>query len=77
MVDKSLSIFLTVLFGVAGAVVLMLAWLRPMPESDRVLTVIVGSAGLIIAFVRALLLKSVQTRTGTEQVTVEVDAEDQ
>ena len=76
MVDKSLSIFLTVLFGVAGAVVLMLAWLRPMPESDRVLTVIVGSVGLIIALVRAMLLKSLQARTGTEQVTVEVGAED-
>ena len=76
MEDKSLSIFLTVVFGIAGAVVLMLAWLRPMPESDRVLTVIVGSAGLIIALVRALLLKSLQARTGTEQVTVEVGAED-
>ena len=76
MADKSLSIFLTVLFGVAGTVALMLAWLRPMPESDRVLTVIVGSAGLIMALVRALLLKSEQTRTGTEQVRVEVGAED-
>ena len=76
MEDKSLSVFLTVLFGVAGVVVLALVWLRPVPESDRVLTAIVGSVGLIIALVRAFRLKSKQTRTSTEQVTVEVDAED-
>jgi len=39
MKDKSLSIFLIVLFGMSGIAILLLTWLRPMPESERILEI--------------------------------------
>ena len=76
MIDKSLSIFLMVIFGISGTAILMLAWLRPMPESERILSTFIGSVGLIVAFTRALLLKSPQSRTDVEMVQVEAGVED-
>ena len=76
MKDKSLSIFLMVLFGISGTAVLMLAWLRPMPESERILATFIGSVGLLVALTRALLLKSLQSETDAEQVQVEAGVED-
>ena len=74
MRDKSLDIFLMVLFGISGAAILMLAWLRPMPGAERILSTFIGSVGLLVAFSRALLLKS--ARTGAGQVLVEAEVED-
>ena len=74
MRDKSLDIFLMVLFGISGAAILMLAWLRPMPGADRILSTFIGSVGLFVAFTRALLLKS--SRTETERVLVKAEVED-
>ena len=76
MRDKSLGIFLVVLFGISGITVLMLAWVQPMPTSERILTTIIGSAGLFVALVRALLLKSLHAGTDAEQVSVEVGVKD-
>jgi len=74
MTDKSLGIFLMVVFGISGIAILMLAWLRPMPESERILSTFIGSVGLLVAFSRALLLKSARTETG--HVLVEAEVED-
>ena len=75
MRDKPLGIFLMVLFGISGIAILMLAWLQPMLASERILTTFVGSIGLFVALVRALMLKSPQAKTDGEQVLVKVEFE--
>ncbi|MFC1931396.1 hypothetical protein ACFLXJ_04285 [Chloroflexota bacterium] len=69
MKDKSLSILLMALFGILSITALVLAWLRPMPDSERILTTFIGSAGLTGVLIRSLLLKS-HLKTETEQVMV-------
>ncbi|MFC2066621.1 hypothetical protein ACFLUO_06155 [Chloroflexota bacterium] len=76
MRDKSLDIFLVAFFGISGLVILIMAVVRPMPESERIFTTFIGSAGLFIALVRALLRKPLKAGTEAEQVMVEVEVED-
>ena len=76
MRDKSLDIFLMVLFGISGIAVLILAWVRPMTASESILTIFIGSAGLFMALTRARLLKSLPSRTDVEPAPAEVEAED-
>ena len=77
MRDKSLSIFLIVLFGASGIAILMLAWIWPMPISERILTTFIGSVGLLVAFIRALLFKLPRSETDTEQGVVKVEVKDE
>ena len=72
MRDKSLSIILMVLFGIAGITILALAWLRPMPELERGLTTFIGLFGLFMAVSRLPMLKSPKAGTDADQVVVEV-----
>jgi len=72
MGDKSLSIFLMVLFGISGIAILMLAWLWQMPVSERILATLIGSTGLFVALSRGLLLRSAKAGADAEQVTVGV-----
>ena len=74
MKDKSLSIFLIVLFGMSGIAILLLTWLRPMPESERILDTFIGSVGLCVALANTLLLKSPRVRRDDKQPVVEVEA---
>ena len=74
--DGAFSIFLIVFFGMAGTAVLVLAWAQPMPVSERVLSTFAGSIGLLVALVRMVMLKSVQTRNNAALVPVEVSIED-
>ena len=76
MIDKSLGMFLMVLFGVSGIAILVLAWIWPMPASERIIATFVGSAGLFMALIRALLLKSPRARADAEQSTVKIEGED-
>ena len=76
MRDKSLSIWLTVLFGISGIAILMLAWLWPILESDRITAIFAGSAGLFIALARVLMLKHSPGRMDDKPVPVNVDTED-
>ncbi|MFH1775862.1 MAG: hypothetical protein ABH839_04340 [Chloroflexota bacterium] len=69
--DRALAIFLMVLFAVAGAVTLILSWIRPMPESERVIATLIGSAGLIWALARMFRHKS----AGKSNQTVPAEAE--
>ena len=75
MRDKSLDIFLIVFFGVSGMLILGLAWVWPMPESERIPAAFVGLAGLFIALVRVLLRKSLNTGMEAEQVAVEIEVD--
>lgn len=71
MRDKSLSIFLMVVFGISGGAVLILTWLQPMPGAERIMSTFIGSVGLGVAFSRAVLIKSFGTN-----VMVEAEVED-
>jgi uncharacterized membrane protein YhaH (DUF805 family) len=75
MRDKSLTMWLIVMFGIPGIAVLMLAWLWPVLESERGLAFFVGSAGLLVALIQMLALKRSRGRTNKEQVPVKVEAE--
>ena len=75
--DKSLGIFLMVLFGISGMAVLMLAWLWPILESERIMATFVGSAGLFMAITRVLMLKRSPGRIiDDEHVQVKVEVEE-
>ena len=58
MRDKSLGIFLMVLLGVGGITILILTWSQTMLLTDRIMSTFVGSIGLFVATVRALLLRA-------------------
>jgi len=73
MKDKSLGVFLILLFGGLGITILMLAWLRPMPESERILSTFLGSIGLFVALSQVLLLKPSKAGAEAEPDLVEVE----
>ena len=76
MRDKSLGVFLMVLFGISGMAVLLLVWLLPTLESERIMAIFVGSAGLLVALIQVLTLKRSSGRIDDEQDMVTVEAED-
>jgi hypothetical protein len=55
MDDKSLDIFLSVLFGIGGLAILILMWLQPMPLFERILSISIGSIGVVWLLIRILL----------------------
>jgi len=75
MRDKSLGIFLAVLFGISGTAVLVLGWLWPMLAPERITASLVGSAGLLIALIQLLALKRLPVRTNDEKFPVQAEAE--
>jgi len=75
MKDRSLGIWLIVLFGVAGVAVIMLAWFWPTLQSDRIAATLTGLVGIAVAVIRALTLRQSLTCPGEKQVTVKVEAE--
>lgn len=58
MKDKSLGVFLIVIFGISGIAVMLLAWLWPTLASDRLTGIIAGSAGLGVALTQVKTLKN-------------------
>jgi hypothetical protein len=74
MKDKSLGIWLVVLFGVTGLATIALGWLLPWLESERILTTLGGLAGVIIAVVRALMLRQ---PAENKQVPLEIEVENE
>ena len=75
MEDKSLGILLTVLFGISGMAVILLAWLWPALASERIIATFVGSAGLFIALTRILVLKRLMVKAENERIPVKVETE--
>ncbi len=65
-----MEVFLAVMFGILGLAIIVLAWVRPMPDSERILTTIIGSVGLILALGRGLFLKTTRQKTEVEHVLV-------
>jgi len=64
MGDKSLDIFLMLVFGIGGITILIVAWAQPMSVFERVLTVSIGSTGLFWVLVRTIPLKSMLVKLG-------------
>ena len=75
MKDKSLGIMLIVLFGISGIAVLLLGWLWPTLESERITATFAGSAGLLVASIEALILKR-SSATDAKKVPTRVEIED-
>lgn len=76
MRDKSLSIWLTVLFGLSGMAILTLAWLWPAPTSERIIATLIGSAGLSAALIQILRLKRLLIKAGSGPVPADIEGED-
>ena len=74
--DKSLSIFLVVLFAISGVAILVLTWLQPMPGTERVLSTLIGLTGLLVAMGRGMLLRSAKAGASAESVPVRVEVKD-
>ena len=74
--DKSLSIFLVVLFAISGVAILALTWLQPMPGMERVLSTLIGSTGLLVATGRGMLLRSAKAGANAESVPARVEVKD-
>ena len=74
--DKSLAVFLSVFFGMAGIAILILAWTQSLALSERILTTSAGSTGLLLALVQTLVFKSVRTHASTQLAPVEARVED-
>ena len=73
MKDKSLDITLVVIFGISGLAVMLLAWLWPAMESERILATLVGVTGLLIAVFRYISLKKAG-RTEDAGIPVRIEA---
>ena len=76
MKDKSLDIWLIVLFGISGMAILLLGWLWPTLESERITATLTGSVGLFMASIRALLLKRSSGGADDEPTGIKVGAKD-
>ena len=74
MKDKTLDVFMMVLFGTGGIIILTLAWVQPMSMPERILTISIGSIGICWALIRALLRVPMRTRINIGKGLTEVAA---
>ena len=65
MRDKALDIFLMLFFALSGVLILIMAFWQPMEVMDRILTIAIGSSGILGVVVRSLVLKSARIREDT------------
>lgn len=77
MIDKTLDRFLIGLFGTGGATILALAWVQPMPLSERILTTVIGATGILWVSIRLLRLRSLSTCLVADEVPAEVNTENE
>jgi hypothetical protein len=68
MKDRSLGIWLMVIFGVSGLAVVVLSWSLPALHSDRLVATVVGTAGIAVAVIRGLMLRKSPIRQTEELV---------
>ena len=57
MRDKGLDRLLSCIFGLGGITILILTWVHPMPASDRIFAVSIGSIGFLGVLTRIVLLR--------------------
>ena len=75
MKDRSIGIWLIVMFGVSGLVILMLTWLWPTLVTDKPMATLAGVIGIAIAVIQALIIRHGSVAKNSEQLTVEVENE--
>ena len=73
MKDKGLSIFLKLLFGIGGIIILISAWVEPMALPQRIITSSIGLIGLSFALSRVILLITGSTKLGSVKSRPELD----
>jgi hypothetical protein len=73
MKDKSLGIWLIVMFGVSGLAVIILAWLWPTLQSDRLVATLTGLLGVTVAVIRALMFRQ---SPNDKQIAVKAEVEE-
>jgi len=73
MKDKGLDIFLAVLFGIGGIVILVLAWAGQMPVGERIFATLIASIGLIWVLTRMPSLMSTQRKVSLGKHLPEVE----
>ena len=76
MKDKSLGIWLIVMFGISGIAVLLLAWLLPTLESERTTATLAGSVGLAVAIIQSLILRQSSASTNNGQVPTKITVDE-
>ena len=64
MKDKGLSIFLKLLFGTGGLLILIITWTEPMVLPERIIATSIGLIGLSFALSQVALLIARSFRTG-------------
>ena len=73
--EKSHRMFFTMLFGIMGMALLILAWLIPVDTSDRIIAAAIGSAGLFMAVIWIPTLKR-PTKTKPEQLPTNIEVKE-
>ena len=74
MKDRSLGIMLMVTFGISGIVVILLGWLLPSLQLDKITVTLTGFIGIAIATINfRSLRKSSKDKDTQHAVTVEID----
>lgn len=64
MKDRALDVFLRLIFGVGGMIIVIVAWIQPMSVSERILTTAIGSIGPFWVLARALPLRAMLANLG-------------
>ena len=62
MRDIGFDKFLVGVIGVPGLTVCVMAWVQPMDISERILTTVIGTIGLIWALFRGLSMRSIPAK---------------
>lgn len=76
MKDKSLGIWLIILFGASGLAVILLAWFWPTLQPERITATLAGMFGVAIATVRALLFRQSPINGDAEHTSAKVEVDD-
>ncbi|MFC1910476.1 hypothetical protein ACFLXC_04225 [Chloroflexota bacterium] len=56
--DTSLSKIMIGLFGISGMAIMFIAWLKPMPDSEKIFSTVIGLIGISVATVLSKLLRN-------------------
>jgi hypothetical protein len=75
MKNKTLNRVLMVVFGVGGIGALVIAWVQPLPLSDRILPTFGGVIGLAWVLLLAVLSRLTPVKADTSRVEVTADNE--
>ena len=64
MKDKALDIFIKMLFGIGGIIILVLIWSQPMALPERIIVASAGLVGLAFSLSRVIPLKFLLSKIG-------------